>query len=248
MSYAKQKTSPFTVLLLEDDPVTAQCLQAAFRRELQDVRLLLARTIEEAQSLIAEYRVNLYILDLTLPDGSGLDFMADIQTLDPEACVVLASATDSRRLEQARLEKGTQTFMSKPLDLRTITALVRGHIIEKDESAADETTGFTGQLKDMDALDVIQFRAVTRLSSMLEFSTPNFQAGKIYLEEGNITHAETGKLTGMDALVEILMWPSGAVREVADARPSARSIVGNTEVLLMHAAQQIDERRAQAAG
>lgn len=244
--------APFTVLLLEDDPVSAKCLQMGFRRELPEVRVIHARTIEEAQSLVAEYHVDLYILDLTLPDGSGLDFMADMQTLDPEACVILASATDSRRLEQARLQKGTQTFMSKPLDLRTLTALVRGHISKqsdpKERGIGAVTTGFTGQLKDMDALDVIQFRAVTRMSSMLEFSTPNFQAGRIYLEDGNITHAETGKLTGMDALVEILTWPSGAVREVAEAKPATRSIVGNTEVLLMHAAQELDERRSHAAG
>jgi two-component system, cell cycle response regulator DivK len=252
MSSIKHLPKRFTVLHLEDDPVSATCLQAAFRRELPEVRVIHARTIEEAQSLVAEYHVNLYILDLTLPDGSGLDFMADIQTLDPEACVVLASAVDSQRLEQARLQKGTQTFMSKPLDLRTMTALVRGHLNEQTKSedggTASVTIGFTGQLKDMDAFDVIQFRAVTRITSMLEFSTPNFQAGRIYLEDGNITHAETGKLTGMDALVEILAWPSGAVREVAEAKPSARSIVGNTEVLLMHAAQELDERRAQAAG
>jgi DNA-binding response OmpR family regulator len=252
MLSTKHTSAPFTVLHLEDDPVSAKCLQAAFRRELPEVRVIQARTIEEAQSLVAEYRVNLYILDLTLPDGSGLDFMADIQTLDPEACVVLASAADSQRLEQARLQKGTQTFMSKPLDMRTITAQVRGHINEQRESESRKTdsatTGFTGQLKEMDALDVIQFRAVTRMSSMLEFSTPNFQAGRIYLEDGNITHAETGRLTGMDALIQILTWPSGAVREVAEARPSTRSIVGNTEVLLLHAAQELDERRSQAAG
>src|SRR5262245_18341800 len=109
--------------------------------------------------------------------------MAGIQTLDPEACVISESAVDSQRLEQARLQKGMQTFMSKPLDLRTITALVRGHSNEQSESENRKTnsvtSGFTGQLKDMDALDVIQFRAVTRMSSMLEFSTPNFQAGRI---------------------------------------------------------------------
>lgn len=251
-SEMKQQPPPFTVLYLEDEPVSAMSLQTAFRRDLPEVRVLHARTIEEAQSLVAEFRVNLYILDLTLPDGSGLDFMADIQTLDPEACIVLVSATDVRRLEQARLEKGSQTFMSKPLDLRTITALVRGHINELDKSARDESstsvsTGFTGQLKDMDALDVIQFRAATHMSSMLEFSTPNFQAGRVYLEAGHITHAETGKLAGTEALVEILSWASGAVREVAEAKAATRTIVGNTSVLLMHAAQEIDERRAQAA-
>jgi DNA-binding response OmpR family regulator len=244
-----QQPSTFSVFLLEDDPVSAKCVQAAFRRDLPEVRLLHARTIEEAQSLLTEYSADLFILDLTLPDGSGLDFMADVQTLDPNACVIVASATDTHSLEQGRLERGTQTFMPKPLDLKTLTALVREHIEDRTEStnpAGHDTaaTGFAGQLKEMGALDVIQFRAVTRISSMLEFSTPNFQAGRVYLEEGLITHAETGKLTGVEALVEILSWPGGAVREVADARPSARSIVGNTEVLLMHAAQQIDERRS----
>jgi len=247
----KQKP-PFTVLLLEDDPVSAQSLQIVFRRELPEVRVLHARTIEEAQSLVGEFLVDLFILDLTLPDGSGLDFMADIQTLNPQACIVLASATDSGRLEQARLQNGAQTFMSKPLDLRTMTALVRGHIEGQNESAKpadkESATGFAGQLKDMDALDVIQFRAVTRMTAMLEFSTPNFQAGRIYLEDGLITHAETGKLAGMEALVEILSWPGGAVREVADAKPAARTIDGNTESLLMDAAQQLDERRAQTVG
>jgi DNA-binding response OmpR family regulator len=179
--------------------------------------VLHARTIQEAQSLVTEFRVELFILDLTLPDGSGLDFMFDMQTLDPDVCVILASATDSARLDQMRLETGAHNSMSKPLDLHAMVALVRDWLEKREDPVDSDISiahplGFTARLRDMVALDVIQFRAVTHICTMLEFSTPEFQAGRVYLEEGHITHAEAGKITGMEALVEILSWQSGAVR------------------------------------
>jgi response regulator RpfG family c-di-GMP phosphodiesterase len=239
----------FTVLLLEDDNVGAKMLGARFQKDLPDVRLLHARTIDEGQSLLAEFTVDFFIVDVMLPDGSGFDFVADIQTVDSDARVLLISATFSKRLQQVRVEAGVQHVMPKPLDLRGITSLVGDYIAERDERASagrrpPKHEGFVARLQGTGSFDVIQFRSSTRMTTMLEFSTPNFQCGKVYLVDGQITHAETDGITGMEALVEILSWNAGTVREVAGASPSARTIVGSTDVLLMHAVHQIDERRA----
>lgn len=245
----KTEQNPFSVLILEDDCVGAKILKTHLNHTLPEIRVLHARSVEEAQSLLAEYLVDFFIIDVMLPDGSGLDFVADVQTVNPETRILLVSATFSKRLQQVRTEAGVQHVMPKPLDLRAIGALIGGYAEEAKEASAGTASpkphdGFTARLQETGAFDVIQFRAIARATTMLEFATRDSQIGWIYLADGEITHAETAGITGMDALVEILSWQGGVVREMAGVAAAGRTIVGSTDVLLMHASQKIDERRS----
>lgn len=237
-----------TVLFLEDDPVSPKILQEFFRRELPSVRLLLARTIADAQLLIAEYQVELFILDLTLPDGSGLDFAADVQTISPDAPIMLVAQCSPKKLEELRSESGIRHALMKPLDFPSVIGWVRSMIAHlpgagKQSDSKQTNLGFTAQLQEMGPFEIIQLRAMSGATTMLEFTTRDFRIGSVYLCAGQISHAGTGSFLGMEALVEILSWRSGAVREEIGAIAPVRSIVGNTEVILMHVAQQIDEQR-----
>lgn len=248
----KNSSAPFTILFLEDNVVSAKVLQARLRKEMPSVRFLHGKTIAEAHLLTAEFEADLFILDVVLPDGSGLDFLADVQTINPDASVILMSATDTKRLKQMRLENGAPHFFAKPLDLRAVVALVRHYVDEQGREPAliaenAAPTGFSARLQETGALEVIQFRCMTRATAMLEFSTPELVAGLVHLSEGQIIHAETGDLLGMEALVEILSWEGGAMREVPGLHSEVRSIAGSSELLLMHAAQEIDESRALAS-
>ncbi len=56
--------------------------------------LVPARSLREAQTLLAGERFNLVLLDIILPDGSGLDLMPQINQLMPAPPVIIFSATD----------------------------------------------------------------------------------------------------------------------------------------------------------
>ena len=66
-----------TILILEDDQNLNRGISLKLRREGYDV--LSAFTVRDARRLFDEHQPDLIISDITLPDGSGLDFCAKIR-------------------------------------------------------------------------------------------------------------------------------------------------------------------------
>jgi CheY-like chemotaxis protein len=79
------------ILHVEDDPdiqrVAAAIAQGIFHFEF-------AGTVAEARSALAQWRFDLVLLDLRLPDGSGWDVMPAIEAQDPPPPVVVFSVDD----------------------------------------------------------------------------------------------------------------------------------------------------------
>ena len=67
------------ILLVEDEPDIRKTLKYNFSRESFDV--ITAGSISEAESLSSNNQVDLIILDLMLPDGSGLDFAEQLNLI-----------------------------------------------------------------------------------------------------------------------------------------------------------------------
>ena len=61
------------IFLLEDCPVTALLVERAVMNELPHVRLLWARTVAEATARADGLSIDLFLVDIQLPDGSGLE-------------------------------------------------------------------------------------------------------------------------------------------------------------------------------
>ena len=83
----------FCVLLLDDDICLTTIVTKALRSALPNADVLVARSIAEAQLLFSEFKINFFILDINLPDGTGIDFLCDVQTLYPNAQVVMITAS-----------------------------------------------------------------------------------------------------------------------------------------------------------
>lgn len=66
-----------TILILEDDQNLNRGISLKLRREGYDV--LSVFTVRDARRLFDEHQPDLIISDITLPDGSGLDFCAEIR-------------------------------------------------------------------------------------------------------------------------------------------------------------------------
>jgi PAS domain S-box-containing protein len=76
------------ILHVEDDEGVLEVMSQGLGA---DVELAFARTLEEAREMIRQHRYDLVILDIALPDGSGLDLLSE---LPAETAVVIFSAVD----------------------------------------------------------------------------------------------------------------------------------------------------------
>ncbi len=127
-------------MVVEDDLVTSVALGKVVRLGVPDALVLSARSLEEARLMLREYAITFFILDINLPDGSGIDFILDVTTASPEATIVLITATPLPEYRDQAEAFGVMHFMAKPVDTQKLVALIKESRMEpatgKDEGGA----------------------------------------------------------------------------------------------------------------
>jgi DNA-binding NarL/FixJ family response regulator len=87
--------------------------------------VLRAQSLFEARLLLRTYDIQFFIIDIQLPDGSGIDFLKDIADKNPRAGVVVVTATPLPQYRQQASEFGVLHFMGKPIDVPLLRRLAR---------------------------------------------------------------------------------------------------------------------------
>jgi CheY-like chemotaxis protein len=108
------------VLVVEDDPAILALCRVTFKRAadglLQGVRMVEAIDLESARLVIAAETPEVLVMDVRLPDGSGLDLVRDLRQggMPGRARVIIASASVLPAERDAALAAGADRFLSKP--------------------------------------------------------------------------------------------------------------------------------------
>jgi DNA-binding response OmpR family regulator len=234
----------YRFLLLEDDPLTQRQLETELRNRLPEVTLLTARTVAEAQTQLMGGHIDFFLLDVLVPDGSGIDFLCELQGAQPNAMVVVMTAQALGEYRAAAAELGVLRFMEKPVNMDEIISLVR----EQQRSAARAVTvgnsEFAASLRQLTTLDIIQLKCLSRATTALEFVHADGERGLLCFRGGEIIHAETGDKTGEAALVHIAGWRRGRAEEIEEPIEREQTIDIPWQGLLLNTVQQLDERAA----
>src|SRR5262245_51062761 len=99
---------------------------------------------------------------------------------------------------------------------------------------------FQGSLKELPLPDIIQLVSVSGKTGVFTLKNGT-EAGYIYLQDGQIVHAQVGDLAGEEAVYDLAIWPQGEfVFTPGQPAPSSSIQKSNTN-LLMEAARRIDE-------
>lgn len=109
------------ILLLEDDPALGQGIRLALQTE--DLQIHVSRTLAEAKERLASAAYDLMILDINLPDGSGLELLTEIRR-NSSLPVILLTANDMETDIVAGLELGADDYITKPFSLAVLRARV----------------------------------------------------------------------------------------------------------------------------
>jgi DNA-binding response OmpR family regulator len=113
-----------SLLVLEDDPVLRKHLVRLLARE--GFRVVSAASCAEALLQLAQTRFDIILLDVMLPDGSGLDLLAGLSQAERplHALVMTAQATPENEAHARWL--AVRCLLPKPLDLQDLLDAVRG--------------------------------------------------------------------------------------------------------------------------
>jgi diguanylate cyclase (GGDEF)-like protein len=123
------------LLLVEDNPADVEFLAASLRRQrASDVEMVNVQSLGSATERLASEKFDIVLLDLHLPDASGLECIDAIQAIDNEVPIVVLSGQDDEEFAVSILNKGAQDYLVKwEGQGRTILRSVR-YAIERKRS------------------------------------------------------------------------------------------------------------------
>ncbi len=124
------------VLVVDDEPEIGEVLGAYLRRE--GFEAIVCTSVAQATTVLAASRPDLLLLDITLPDGSGLDILRGIEAHGHVPTIVLSARADEvDRI--VGLELGADDYVTKPFSPREVVARVRAVLRRFDGPTTAET-------------------------------------------------------------------------------------------------------------
>ena len=113
------------ILLLEDDVALGNGIRLALQGP--QVQIVLCRTLAQAQDMISQGSFDLMILDINLPDGSGLQLLEQVRKRS-DVPVILLTANDMEMDVVTGLESGADDYITKPFSLAILRARVNAQL------------------------------------------------------------------------------------------------------------------------
>ncbi|WGZ94743.1 MAG: response regulator transcription factor [Candidatus Thiothrix putei] len=114
------------VLIVEDVPETAEWLGAVLQQAFGEVHLNVATTCQQARQLLGKVSINLALLDINLPDGSGIDLVAGVHQHYPNAYIVITTIFDDEEHILQAVQAGAHGYLLKDSSERVFIQKLRG--------------------------------------------------------------------------------------------------------------------------
>lgn len=178
------------ILLLEDDAALGNGIRLALQSP--EMRLTLCATLAQAREALGQARFDLLILDVNLPDGSGLELLDTVRKTS-RVPVILLTANDMEMDIVTGLESGADDYITKPFSLAVLRARVNAQLRRGAKAAEVEIDGFRFDF------DRMEFR---KNGALLELSKTEQKLLRILVEN-------RGRILPRAALVDRI-WTDGA--------------------------------------
>lgn len=138
------------IFLLEDDETLGRGITMALTGP--ETSVVCRTSLSSAREALEEDRFDLLILDVNLPDGSGLDLLRQVRAEGDAAPAILLTANDLELDEVTGLETGADDYITKPLSLAVLRARVNAQLRRSTPGASRILTvgPFTFNFEQMD--------------------------------------------------------------------------------------------------
>lgn len=126
------------ILLVEDNLTLASWLAKSLQQSNYNVDTV--HDAADAEQALAFTEYNLVILDLGLPDKTGLDVLEQIRSRGNEVPVIILTANASLDGRIRGLDAGADDYLAKPFELSELEARIRAHLRRASQRTAPVVT------------------------------------------------------------------------------------------------------------
>lgn len=184
---------PPHILIVDDDPEIRSLLSRYISE--QGFRVSVAGDRRECEKRLTETNPNLIVLDVMLPDGSGLDICRRLRDREPSIPVILLTALKEDVDRIIGLEIGADDYLGKPFNPRELTARIKAVLRRSQHvpfSTNDDVTLFHFGAFVLDP----QLRKVARDDgAQVDLTAAEFDLLKVFVER-------PGRLLSRDQLLD----------------------------------------------
>lgn len=106
-------TNPQKILILDPSPIFSGTLKEVIQTSESHVEVTEVADTIRAEAILEKEAVDVVFLDIAFPQENGIQFIATIKRVAPEACIVVLSSHDSPEYKEASIHNGADFFLSK---------------------------------------------------------------------------------------------------------------------------------------
>jgi DNA-binding NarL/FixJ family response regulator len=170
------------VLSIDDHPLVREGL-AALINDQTDMRVVgQGATGREAIKLFRDLNPDIALMDLRLPDISGIDAMVTILSEFPEARVIIVTSSEGDVEMQRALEGGAKGYMLKSMPPKEVLEAIRKVYAGKKALPAEIATRLADHLSD----ESLTAREVEILQQVAEGNRNRDIADRLFISEGTV--------------------------------------------------------------
>lgn len=188
----------------------------------------------EALSVLQREGFDLVITEIRLPGLENYAILSWLTINRPESKVIMLTSGGDYRIDSpTAIRMGALFCLEKPVS--------PSHLIDTVHEALNET-GFSGTISKITLADYLQLCIYTTATRTFEIIKGS-RIGMIIVQEGVITYAQCGDLSGEQAFYEILSWDGGRINEVRLPQAPMGNITQESNFLLLEATRIHDENK-----
>lgn len=221
------------VLIVDDEETLTWSMAKSLSKDKDTYEVLVANNGKEALNQLKKNDIDLIISDIRMPDINGLDLLVRVKKEYPKVKFIVMTAYGSSEIQREANRRGSVFYIEKPFEINDIRKIIIDLVGKKK--------GFHGKVVGLQLTDVIQMNCLSRLTTALSVIRDG-EVGTIYLNEGEVVHAECGNRKGTEAFYYILSWQEGEFASNIGVTPSIQTIYQNWEHLLVEAMRRNDEK------
>lgn len=124
------------ILLIEDEHELCHSIESYLKQE--NYLCECAMTFDDALEKVCLYQYDCIVVDITLPDGTGLDIIRELKKNKTETGIIIISAKNSLDDKITGLDIGADDYLTKPFHLSELNARIKSIIRRRNFGGSNE--------------------------------------------------------------------------------------------------------------
>lgn len=224
----------FHVLVVDDDLSFARAIGGDLRH--QGFAVEIAGDVPEALAQARRKTFDVLLTDLHVGTHDGMELLTALRDISPHTRAVLMSGFATAREYERAVELGAVRVLSKPFTPEDLMQCIR--------QAVECGSGFRGSVHGLSLVDLLQMYKFGRRS--VKIAVSGGSVGSLYMQDGELVHAELDGQTGEAALASLLSMPEGTLGTSVLPASVPHTITREFQTVLLSALRVIDEARPHA--